>query len=249
MFGFGAHRRWHYTRGEPPVRHIKWFLRSASAPKPETIMNLFRSLKAFLTRTEPPWVIEAREYEDEQRAAAAAQNDGDGDETPARDGDAARAVLILCAADAEHCDRTVGDAHGAQQDEAARSEHSSGSRSTSSSMRSVRELVRYKRSLMVFGLAVTLVTWAIFAWFIFVRARVRLAFYAAGLGGSAAPRRTAPAESVAPDTLRLALTRGPSLARQTYGMLIYRTLGEGAENEFTRSWGISYGARAAAARH
>ena len=61
VFGPGANRHWHYTRGEQPVRHVRWFIRSVTAPKPETAINLWRSLVAFVTRTEPPWIIEARE--------------------------------------------------------------------------------------------------------------------------------------------------------------------------------------------
>ena len=60
-----AHRRWHYTRGEPPVRYVKWFVRSAGAPPSETAANLWRSFWASITGTEPPWVVEAREAAEE----------------------------------------------------------------------------------------------------------------------------------------------------------------------------------------
>ena len=33
--------------------------------------------------------------------------------------------------------------------------------------------------------------------------------------------------------------------RQTYGMLIYKLLGDQAQSEFARSWGVSYGMNAA----
>jgi hypothetical protein len=56
-------------------------------------------------------------------------------------------------------------------------------------------------------------------------------------------------------TLRFALTRAgscaaaelftPPLRPQTYGMLIYKLLGDSAQQEFARSWGISYGLNAA----
>jgi len=84
-----AHRRWHYTRGEPPVRYVKWFVRSAGAPPSETAANLCRSFWASVTGTEPPWVVEAREAEEveedkdkaddakqEEKAAAGSQKSG-----------------------------------------------------------------------------------------------------------------------------------------------------------------------------
>ena len=61
-----AHRRWHFTRGEPPARYVLWYVRSKDAPLTETAGNLFRSFWAFITGTETAWVLEARE------AAAAA---------------------------------------------------------------------------------------------------------------------------------------------------------------------------------
>ncbi len=86
MFGFNAHRRWHYTLDQQPNRHVKWFIRSIGAPQPETIMNLWASLVAFLTRTEPPWIVEAREAEEEAAAEeAAAQEEESADADKADD--------------------------------------------------------------------------------------------------------------------------------------------------------------------
>ena len=42
----------------------------------------------------------------------------------------------------------------------------------------------------------------------------------------------------------LALLPRPRPASQTYGMLIYKLLGDKAQSEFARSWGISYGMNA-----
>ena len=75
-----AHRRWHYTRGEPPVRYVKWFVRSAGAPPSETVANLCRSFWAPVTGTEPPWVVEAREAAEE---AAGKEAEGEKDESEA----------------------------------------------------------------------------------------------------------------------------------------------------------------------
>ena len=66
IFGVRAHRRWHYTgpEGQPP-RFVRWYVRSVDAPKPETLLNLYYSLVAFVTRTKPPWTLEAEEAEAE----------------------------------------------------------------------------------------------------------------------------------------------------------------------------------------
>ncbi len=68
-FGRRAHRRWHYTgpKGQPG-RYVRWFVRSAGAPIPETAANLWRSFYAWLTGTEVPWLVEAREAEEEEAA-------------------------------------------------------------------------------------------------------------------------------------------------------------------------------------
>ena len=65
VFGLNAHRRWHYTRGAPPVRYVKWYVRSAGAPVTETFANLCRSGYAWATGGEPFWVTEAREAAEE----------------------------------------------------------------------------------------------------------------------------------------------------------------------------------------
>ena len=69
VFGPNAHRRWHYTRGAPPVRYIKWYVRSKDAPMTETFANLCRSFHAWATGGEPLWVEEAREAAAEEAAA------------------------------------------------------------------------------------------------------------------------------------------------------------------------------------
>ena len=168
VFGLNAHRRWHWTRAAPPVRHVRWYCRSIGAPPPETVANLWRSFVAWLTCSPPPWVIEAREAaEEEADAAERAAAEARGDKHPAA---------------------------AADDDLAA----GSGGGSVSSSIRSAMELQAYKRTVMVYGLLGTAVSWTLFVWFIF-----------------------------------------------TYGMLVYRLLGDDAESSFARSWGISYGLNAA----
>ena len=175
-----AHRRWHYTLGAPPVRHVKWFVRSVGAPPSETAANLLRSFAAWVTGGVPPWVVEARE------AAAEANADEDQD-TKGEGVDDAQA----------------GGSHK--------------SHSTTSSVRSAKALASYKRHVMVVGVIATAICWAVFTWFIFTCACVCRAFAA----GAVLTRRCAD------------------------GMLIYRLLGDEAEQSFARSWGISYGVGAA----
>ena len=210
VFGLNAHRRWNYTKGPQPVRHVRWFVRSVGAPKSETAINLYYSLKAWLTGTLPPWTIEAREAEEE---LAAARAEADAEEEEARHGDkdarangvelhTVRAMAIMQAATLE--DDGPHHGHGAKGHGGSNGEHvaadgsgdgsdSESGVSTSSSVRSARALGRYKRLVMSLGLSGTFLCWAIFVWIIF-----------------------------------------------TYGVLLYKLLGEDGQASFARSWGISY---------
>ena len=224
VFGLAAHRRWNYTQGPQPVRHVRWFLRSANAPKTETAMNLFYSLKAWLTGTLPPWTIEAREAE-EEAAAARAEADAEEEEEAHGKSDTPTKKEAHHADGVEdgsphnghganghgynNGDHAAGDGSGDGRRENVRwrvfadgvfpdGSGSESGGSTSSSVRSARALARYKRTVMAIGLGGTFFCWAIFAWFIF-----------------------------------------------TYGMLLYKLLGEDGQASFARSWGISYGVGAA----
>lgn len=140
LWGRLAHRRWHYTGPSgQPRRFVRWYCRSATAPVSETAANLFRSLWAGLTCSEPPWTVEARE------AVEAA-------ELEAKQGEA------------EH-------GNGVAQSSAACEAGDDDDDGVSSSLQSARELQRSKRAAMLFGLGGAALTWAIFSWFIFVRAQ------------------------------------------------------------------------------
>ncbi len=130
LLGATAHRRWLYSGpAGPPRRFIKWYVRSVSAPQPETLINLWHSLRCWLTGAELPWVTEWREAQ-EDAAAAAAEDD------PAYD-------------EEKHaCGSEGGE--------------------TSLSVRSAQSLSAYKRTVMLAGFIGTYITWALFAWFIFV---------------------------------------------------------------------------------
>ena len=179
--GPAAHRRWHYTGpAGQPRRFVRWYCRSVDAPKPETIINLWHSLVAWLTRSKPPWTIEAEEEAEEAAAEAAA--DAAADE---------------------------GSAHGDAPQEARGPD--------AYSVASAQELRLTKRMLTVFGVGGVYLVWAIFSWFIFVRPRMRCAACA-----------------------RHVCSRACAL--QAYGMLIFKLLGDQAQQQFAKSWGVSYGA-------
>ena len=103
---------------------------------------------------------------------------------------------------------------------------SEGPHDTTRSVRRAHTLSAHKRRVMLLGLAAALVCWAIFTWFVFTCAC------------AARMRRR-----VACGSGRVALTAPRS--RATDGMLIFRLLGEDAEQSFARSWGVSYGISAA----
>jgi hypothetical protein len=211
VFGFNAHRRWHYTRGAPPARYVKWYVRSASAPPSETAANLWRSFAAWVTGTETRWVIEAR------HAAEAEAEEAEGG----------------------HADAGGKDDAAAEEEDEAPCSHDT--RSATPSVRSARGLAAYKRRVMLLGLGATAVCWALFTWFIFT-----CAHHAAH--GGAVLRCWHVRVAVRCVVLRSPRPRPCGLLAchaRTDGMLIYRLLGEDAEQSFARSWGISYGLSAA----
>ena len=206
VFGMQAHRRWHYTGplGQPH-RHVRWFIRSVDAPLPETAINLWHSLRAWATGTEPPWAEEAREAEEEEaagkdaspqpRSSFARHSTGSSHHHAAR-----HSVGSLRPRHSTGGHHGGDDAMLAEDDVARDSGYSAYSFSISQhgSQASAAELQRYKRIITAVGVCGTYITWAAFAWFIF-----------------------------------------------TYGALIYKLLGDSAEEAFARCWGVSYGMNAA----
>jgi hypothetical protein len=122
----------------PPRRR---YIRSVTAPAPETFLNLCFSLRAFLTHTEPPWVIEAREAKE---AAAEAEAEA--------------------AAEAKAADAAGSDAEQGADDAASEAGSKQSAASTSSSIRSARALARYKRLMTFTGLVGVVISWTVFAW-------------------------------------------------------------------------------------
>ena len=110
-------------------------------------MNLYYSLKAWLTDTLPPWTVEAREAAEEE-AAARAEADAE-DEAEGQ---------------SDSANKQEGEAHSEPASGSGDRSGSESGGSTSSSVRSARALARYKRSVMALGLGGTFFCWAIFAW-------------------------------------------------------------------------------------
>jgi hypothetical protein len=132
LCGMSAHKRWHYTRAGQPGRFVRWWVRSKDAPKMETLANLWHSLVAWLTRSKPPWTLEAEEAEAEAAA-------GEEEEAPKE----------------VHHDNDDRHDHAAALDT-----HPAGDgRSVSSSVASARRLRRSKRTLAVMGVCGVYVVW------------------------------------------------------------------------------------------
>ena len=179
VFGLHANRRWHYTGpAGQPNRHVKWFCRSIGAPPSETAANLVRSFWAWVTCSEPAWIEEWRESleeeepeEDQEEKTAAKGEDEDAYphnastddvDAPEAGGGTRMRFLMQLANEAEAGDVKAPSA-------------SSDTASVSSSMAEARELATYKRTVMAVGLGSVYITWALFAWFIFVRAHAAAA--------------------------------------------------------------------------
>ena len=229
VFGFNAHRRWHYTGpAGQPNRHVRWFVRSVGAPPTETAINLMHSAAACATCSEPPWIIEAREAEAENAAGATGYDFPAWDMKPSTGRSCSKKLSHLFSGSvARH---GGGDASAPSSGDVARLTHlvqlSSGASDCSDGTDEAMRLARYKRVLSAVGIGGVYVCWAVFSWY---------AFCSALSSARVDPRSHAPAT--------------PAFAHRfvfTYGMLIYRLLGEQAEQEFARSWGVSYGINAAA---
>jgi hypothetical protein len=174
-FGLNAHRRWHYT-GEagPPVRHVRWFVRSVGAPPSETAANLVRSAVAAATCSDPPWVVEAREAAEEAAAdgaGAAPRSSVGADDFPAwgmRPPAPQRSradKLLHVAGGCTPCGGAGGEDWPRVSAGAARFERPSGSSaSESSAAAEARELAGFKRAMTAAGLGGVYICWALFSW-------------------------------------------------------------------------------------
>jgi len=88
LLGFSAHRRWHWTGAAgPPSRFVRWYCRSADAPKVEMLLNAGEALVARVTCSQPSWVAEAaeRQGEDSQAGGDAAPSEPSSGASSARE--------------------------------------------------------------------------------------------------------------------------------------------------------------------
>jgi hypothetical protein len=167
VFGLNAHRRWHYTLDQQPIRFVKWFVRSVDAPKPETLANLGHSLVAWLTGNKPPWTLEAEEAEAAEQEEQAAPRPP---VAPSKDDNADYAGL----ADSH----AVGGVYHGQ----------GGHHEATATVESAVELRNAKRRLTAAGLVGVYIVWALFTWCAgwlrALAARASLAHAAAPAAGS-----------------------------------------------------------------
>ena len=164
VFGFSAHRRWLYSGpAGPPLRYVKWYVRSATAPLPETMINLWHSFRCWVTGEELPWIAEWREAQEE-----AAETETDGKQANEDSPELSSGEEKRSNGANGHNGRWQGN-ESLQMDQEL---HNSASEDDddgveTSSVRSAKSLSAYKRIVMLAGFIGTYITWAIFAWFIF----------------------------------------------------------------------------------
>ena len=142
---------------------MRWYIRSVSAPLPETAINLWRSFAAWVTRTEPPWIIEAREAAEE---AVAEEHEARVSETSATDLGTFN-PLTAQRPRRSQARTQAGSRDGVSRSEAMLAEAAGGwndAGSTSSSEDSALALQRYKRIITATGIIGTYITWALFTW-------------------------------------------------------------------------------------
>ena len=135
---------WHYTKGTRPGRFVRWYIRSYNNPFLEKIEHVIDNLKAYLCGIEQPWITEAREAEEEAAEKLAKASRADEGGDGADDGGGS----------------SKGES-GAEEEE------------EEDELEEARETASFKHFLTWAGIIGTLITWALFAWFIFVRRALR----------------------------------------------------------------------------
>jgi hypothetical protein len=178
VFGFSAHRRWHYLGpAGQPTRHVRWFVRSVGAPPSETAINLVHSLVAFVSCSEPPWVVQAREAAAEEdghtspRSATADDFPAWGMHPPIPRSRAEKVLHVAScapwrsAAGGEPSSApSVGSAAPDEDQQPYFKRASWSSSANSSAAVEARELARYKRAMAAAGLTGVYICWAVFVW-------------------------------------------------------------------------------------
>jgi hypothetical protein len=143
LLGGDANRRWHYTRGKPPRRFVRWYCRSVEAPLSETAANLLRSARAWATGTRPPWIVEAEEEAERVAHGAAAAPEDDVLSTREED-------RALEAASADDAPGTHPMGHAPDDDECGDGDE-----------HEAAELTRYKHRLTALGVVFVYLVWCV----------------------------------------------------------------------------------------
>ena len=265
--GLQAHRRWHYTRGMQPSRFVRWYCRSVDAPKPETIENLYHAAVSWITGRKPPWTIEAEEAAEAEGAeavkmfekplhmvsAAVHQADAAPHHNGGHDDASAGAACPVLAtgeqgeADATHyangqpgsCEAADPESTAVELGEAeTMAHHEHGNGDAAAAPVSVTEHVATEATeYHGYGEAACLGEEVEES----EEAGSEASF--ASAAELQASKRRLTAFGLAGVWLVWAIFAWFIF---TYGILIYKLLGEGAEASFASSWGVSYGVGAAA---
>ena len=154
LFGFKAHRNWHYTLGAQPRRYVKWWARCAEdeGPYPDVVSDLFTAAWCALRGEKLPWVLEAEEAaaaeEEKEETVKAAEvvEDVVTSHVP-------RASAGLC------CMRSAASQDQEEEDE----------------IQEAKELAQEKREFVAKGIVAAIIIWGLMVWFIFTCASMHAA--------------------------------------------------------------------------
>ena len=259
--GLQAHRRWHYTRGKQPSRFVRWYCRSVDAPKPETIENLYHAAVSWITGRKPPWTVEAEEAAKAEEAeeevleekpsrqtelisaaveradasalySSGAHGNGDASDSPLATEEPDEATAPHYVADPDSAAVDLGEAEAV-----AHPEHGDGDVAAGPVSVSVVHVASEATGSLGYSEAACLGEEVEES----EQAESEASF--ASAAELQASKRRLTAFGLAGVWLVWAIF---SWFIFTYGMLIYKLLGEGAESAFASSWGVSYGVGAAA---
>jgi hypothetical protein len=146
LFGFKAHRKWHYTRGAQPHRYVKWWARCAEdeGPFPDVISDLLTAAWCALRCHKPPWVLEAEEAAADAAVAAEEEQEETvkASEVVAFTSHVLRSSVSCCSA--SHVEE--------DEDE---------------EIQEAKELAQEKRAFVAKGIVAAIIIWGLMVWFIF----------------------------------------------------------------------------------
>ena len=164
VFGRMAHHRWHYTGplGQPR-RLARWYIRSASAPLLESLVNAgitIRDAVRSLLRLPKCRRAPAQPASDDDVQAGTAATPRISQQSTGSEGARIRSLSLLASV------RRLDDKGYQSDDDAGASSTHSGAHDEHSHMVEALRLRRRKRALTVVGLVSVAALWALLAWFI-----------------------------------------------------------------------------------